>query len=445
MRHFLWLALSVFAIILGASVMTFAYNRMDGLFRSLPILHLMTAVIALAAGRVCVVIWHRRLAVTKLTGALHSVRCEGHPSALVVGRTSLAEAYLRAFLETSCQSFAIAGVVDSGCPSSGRDVLGFPLLGRVEELELILADLETRGVLIDRLIVAARPSDMSQDAQGKLSQFEQAGGRRVDHLFDLLGLDGSGLQTFADPVANTSLQNDLVSSSKEDNNSMTCSADQALLAAVKERSFWLRKRWVDFCLALLLLLMLSPIVVFAACLVLLDVGWPIIFWQVRPGRSGQPLRLYKLRTMKPSRNQYGSRLTDKERVSIIGSFLRRSRMDELPQLFNILLGEMSFVGPRPLLPIDQPAGFPARLAVPPGLTGWAQVQSVRSIAAVDKAALDIWYIQNASFALDLWIVLKTIPIVLFGERTNHNAIARSWYDLEKVGFSRATDAIDDSA
>lgn len=442
MKHFTCLALSVCAIIIGACAMTFAYNRMDGLFRSLPILHVMTAVIVLATGRICVVMWHRRLTAKKLSAALHPVGVNGQPSALIIGRTTLAETYLRAFLEGQRQSFAIAGIVDAGCPSSDRDVLGFPILGRAEELESILADLEAHGVMVEKMVVATRLSDMSQDAQSALSKFEEIQGTRVDHLFDLLGLDGTGPPAIPDFSAIGSVRSKLVPNLKEPKHTMFRTANQTVPASSTKRSFWPCKRLTDFCLALFLLLMLSPIIALLALLVLLDVGRPIIFWQMRPGRFGQPFRLYKLRTMKSSRDQHGRRLTDKERVSIVGSFLRRSRLDELPQLLNIMLGEMSFVGPRPLLPIDQPAGFDTRLAVRPGLTGWAQVQSVRNIAAADKAALDIWYIHNASVLLDLWIVIKTIPILLLGERTNHKAIARSWHELEKVGICRPECQVD---
>ncbi len=436
LRHLLQLALSIVAIIIGASTVTFAYNQMDGLFRSLPILHLMTAIIALATGRICVVIWYRRFAVMRLTNAMHSVGVAEYPSAIVIGHTSFAEAYLRAILEAKRRPFAIAGIVDSGRPGSGRDILGFPLLGKAEDLELILADLETRGIIVDRLIVAARPSDMSQDVRSELQKFECADGRRVDHLFDLLGLDDTEQSGVSDPAAQTSVRTTMFPSLQEQRRPMSWEFHQALRLSLMKRSFWPCKRLIDFGLALFLLLTLSPIMALTACLVLLDVGRPIIFWQVRPGRSGYSFRLYKFRTMRPSYSRQGRRLTDEEHVSIVGSFLRRSRLDELPQLFNILLGEMLFVGPRPLLPIDQPPGFHTRLVVRPGLTGWAQVQSVRSIAAADKAALDIWYIQHASLGLDLWIALRTIPILLFGERTNYQAIEQSWHELERVGIDR---------
>jgi len=128
-------------------------------------------------------------------------------------------------------------------------------------------------------------------------------------------------------------------------------------------------------------------------------------------------------------------------VSVIGAFLRRTRLDELPQLLSILTGEMSFVGPRPLLPADQPAGYSARLLVRPGLTGWAQIKGGRAIGAADKAALDVWYVCNMSLALDLRILLATVPMVVFGERVTEAAIVQAWLDLQAAGVCFAQDCV----
>jgi lipopolysaccharide/colanic/teichoic acid biosynthesis glycosyltransferase len=122
-------------------------------------------------------------------------------------------------------------------------------------------------------------------------------------------------------------------------------------------------------------------------------------------------------------------LLDHERLSPVGELLRRTRLDELPQLFNILRGDMSFIGPRPLLPRDQDVSHRARLLVRPGLTGWAQVVGGRAISANDKAALDVWYVKHASLWLDFKVVLKTIPIVLFGETISRHQIESAWSDL----------------
>jgi lipopolysaccharide/colanic/teichoic acid biosynthesis glycosyltransferase len=122
--------------------------------------------------------------------------------------------------------------------------------------------------------------------------------------------------------------------------------------------------------------------------------------------------------------------------------MRRLRLDELPQLFNILRGDMSFIGPRPLLAIEQSDGLRARLLVRPGLTGWAQVVGGRDISAEDKAALDVWYVRNASLALDLEIMARTIPMVLFGERISRHLIEQAWRDLKDGGVLKGDLAYD---
>jgi lipopolysaccharide/colanic/teichoic acid biosynthesis glycosyltransferase len=207
----------------------------------------------------------------------------------------------------------------------------------------------------------------------------------------------------------------------------------SVLQKISERRFWAIKRAIDFFCAAVLLLLLSPLMLIAACLVAASLGVPILFWQQRPGLGGRPFRLYKFRTMRGAHDSDGRRLSESERVSRIGNALRRLRFDELPQLYNILRGEMSFVGPRPLLPRDQSAAARARLLVRPGLTGWAQVVGGRNITPVEKAALDVWYVYHASLALDIEIVLRTVPLVLAGEHVYFALIERAWRDLRERG------------
>jgi len=131
-----------------------------------------------------------------------------------------------------------------------------------------------------------------------------------------------------------------------------------------------------------------------------DVGFPLIFWQQRPGLYGRPFKLYKFRTMRASHDGHRVRIPDDQRSSAVGQALRRARLDELPQLFNVLIGDLSLIGPRPLLPCDQTLEFAARLSVRRGITGWAQVNGGPIISTSDKLVLDVWYVQNASLVLD---------------------------------------------
>ena len=155
-------------------------------------------------------------------------------------------------------------------------------------------------------------------------------------------------------------------------------------------------------------------------LVALDVGTPLLFWQRRLGQGGRGIQVYKFRTMQSPFDRLGEPFSERRRLSAIGHLLRKTGLDELPQLLNVLVGEMSLVGPRPLLPEDQPADPTIRLMVRPGITGWAQVNGGKQITNEEKGDLDEWYIRNASPWLDLRILLLTCRYVFVGNRTKES-------------------------
>ena len=174
-----------------------------------------------------------------------------------------------------------------------------------------------------------------------------------------------------------------------------------------------------------LIFWLLPLLVIAAGITVLDVGSPVLFWQQRTGRNGRELQIYKLRTLRPPFNRKGQRIPEHQRLSWIGRLLRQTRIDEVPQLLNVLVGDMSLIGPRPLLPEDQPPNSAGRLAVRPGLTGWAQVNGGAHLSATEKDALDLWYICNASPLLDLRILGMTFFSLLRGDRRSDKALAEA--------------------
>lgn len=179
--------------------------------------------------------------------------------------------------------------------------------------------------------------------------------------------------------------------------------------------FFDMKRLLDFLLALLALLFLALPLCFVAVLVRRKLGSPVLFRQVRPGLHGQPFEMVKFRTMTDARDADGALLPDAERLTRFGRFLRASSLDELPELWNVLKGEMSLVGPRPLLmeylPLYTPEQY-RRHAVRPGITGWAQVNGRNAISWEEKFALDVWYVQNQSLWLDVKILWLTVRKVL---------------------------------
>ncbi|HWR97726.1 MAG TPA: sugar transferase, partial [Candidatus Methanoperedens sp.] len=178
------------------------------------------------------------------------------------------------------------------------------------------------------------------------------------------------------------------------------------------------KRALDVTVAAMALLLLSPLLLAAALAVRLRLGRPVLFRQVRPGRGGRPFVLLKYRTMSDARDGSGVLLPDAGRLSALGRFLRSTSLDELPELFNVLRGDMSLVGPRPLLTEYLPLYTPEqarRHEVRPGITGWAQVNGRNAISWEERFALDVWYVDNRSLRLDLRILALTVAKVLTRE------------------------------
>ncbi|MGN6594511.1 sugar transferase [Sphingopyxis terrae] len=170
------------------------------------------------------------------------------------------------------------------------------------------------------------------------------------------------------------------------------------------------KRLVDVLVAALALLLLSPVIVVTALAVARKMGRPVFFRQVRPGLHGAPFGMIKFRTMRDAVGADGSLLPDAERLTPLGQWLRATSLDELPELWNVLTGEMSLVGPRPLLMQYLPLYSPEqarRHLVRPGVTGWAQVNGRNALSWEEKFALDVWYVDNRSFWLDLRILALT--------------------------------------
>lgn len=178
------------------------------------------------------------------------------------------------------------------------------------------------------------------------------------------------------------------------------------------------KRLFDVVASFFGLLLLSPVIAVVAWQVRRKLGTPVLFRQVRPGLHGKPFEMIKFRTMKDACDAHGNPLPDSERMTAFGSFLRSSSLDELPGLWNVLKGEMSLVGPRPLLmeylPLYSAQQY-RRHEVRPGVTGWAQVNGRNALSWEDKFKLDVWYVDNRSIWLDVKIVFLTLKKVLIRE------------------------------
>jgi len=410
-----------------ASILAFAYNRLEGVARSLPFLQILTATAFLMGVRVLHRLAHERRQRHKASAVLLKPHtAEALQIILIVGLSRLAETYLQAVAELAPGQVKIAGLVGRADRHTGRLAAAQPILGMPEDIGNILDTLEVHGVVVNRIVVAAPFQSLSSTARQALLLAEGNRNIQLSFLAKDLNLDFEN----QGPADKKQMPE---SAAVPEPEAQSFEISPAALKRMAERRYWVIKRAVDCFSSALLLLLLSPLMLVTALLVAVSLGTPILFWQQRPGLGGRPFRLYKFRTMRAAHDGEGRRLSEIERVSKVGNALRRLRFDELPQLYNILRGEMSFVGPRPLLQRDQSPATGARLLVRPGLTGWAQVVGGRDITPVEKAALDVWYVCHASLALDIKIALRTIPLVLAGEHVYFALIERARSDLRERG------------
>lgn len=188
------------------------------------------------------------------------------------------------------------------------------------------------------------------------------------------------------------------------------------------------KRILDILAGFAGVVIMTPVMVVIATIIWLKLGSPVLFRQKRLGRNGIPFVIRKFRTMTDKRDKFGNLLPDAQRVTRFGRVLRRTRLDELPELATIISGEMSLVGPRPLLEssfVEMDAFERVRFSARPGLTGWSQVNGNTLLTLGEKAALDIWYLNHWSLKLDMVILWRTLGVVLFGEIRNEKNIAEA--------------------
>lgn len=177
------------------------------------------------------------------------------------------------------------------------------------------------------------------------------------------------------------------------------------------------KRIFDVVVSGIGLLVLAPLMGVIGIVIRMSLGQPVLFCQIRPGQGGVPFTLIKFRTMRNVLPGQSALETDAQRMTSVGSFLRKWSLDELPEFWNVFRGELSLVGPRPLLMEYLEKYSPEqkrRMEVKPGLTGWAQIKGRNAVSWQEKFALDVWYVDHRGFWLDLWILLVTLPVVILG-------------------------------
>lgn len=366
----------------------FSTTRLDGVPRSTPLIH----ALILAAGLIMA------RAAIRMTAADPPPASASAPDAaehiIVIGSNRLASLYIEFLRAYAPDRHRIIAILDDRPDMTGRSVAGVRVLGPTLDLVPVISEFKEHGVVTDRIIVAGDADMLSAETAADIRRLCAEGAIRLDFVPRLLGLNGRPApapDSAAVPAAVTA-------------------------AAAAARPYFRIKRIIDLCLVSLLIVILMPVLMTVALIVLLDVGSPVLFWQRRIGMNGRPFQMQKFRTLKPSFDWRGMPIAATERASWVGRLLRQVHLDELPQLLNVLVGDMSLIGPRPLLPHDQPANPDIRLTVRPGITGLAQVCGGTLLSPSEKNEFDEIYVQRASLPLDLMIVARTLKVVLFGHR-----------------------------
>jgi lipopolysaccharide/colanic/teichoic acid biosynthesis glycosyltransferase len=406
----LHLIAAVSLALLLALFVSFALSRLEGIARSVPVIQWLLLIVMMVTLRLAARIWHERRVrpQPKRLGV-------GLEHVLVIGASHLTELYLESLERYAAKKLKVVGILSDRGDFRGRLLRRLVILGTPEELPSVISQLEIHGVTVQRIAVIHPMAELSLHAREDLLALERNSGIHIDWLAERLGFDSATVDT-----------TDL---SQREKPATKFSAKREVTTLGR---YGYLKRATDLAAASLLLLALAPVGLLVSMIVAVDVGTPIVFWQQRPGRAGRPFRLYKFRTMRAAHDSDGNRIPDAQRSSWAGNLLRRLRLDELPQLYNILVGEMSFVGPRPLLPWDQPVEVMARLRVRPGLTGLAQVHGERSMSPDEKNTLDLWYIHEASFWLDVRILCRTMLVLVRGEKIDQAALRTARKGLERI-------------
>src|SRR6266436_8239088 len=374
-------------------VSLFTLTRLDGIPRSMPFTHGLLLAGGLIAARIVV----RVISSEDKEPLDYRYRRE---RIILIGANRFASSFIQLLKAYAPAHEPVSAVLDQDTKMVGRAIAGVQVLGAPHELDAIIGEFAIHGVETDRVVIAGEENFLSPAVLQELRRI--CNKRQIDLSFlpRMIGV------TERKP-ANVAVTPQRVPETP----------------AVALPAFFRLKRWIDVVGSLVLIILLFPLFLMAGGLVLLDVGRPILFWQERLGWKGRSFLIYKFRTLRAPFDSEGNPTLAGRRPLAIGRFLRATRFDELPQLLNVLLGDMSLIGPRPLLPEDQPSSTSVRLSVRPGISGWAQVHGAKLVSAEYKEKLDEWYIRNASFGTDMLIIIKTLGVVLNNRSSSQEAVA----------------------
>ena len=391
---------AVGAAVASSSMILFVFTRLEGVPRSTPVICGLVMIAGLLFARTVSRILHNdEWAFDSPTPSIHPRR-----RVLLIGVDRFAAIAIKLVDSQWPRTTEFVAALDPRPALTGRKFRGVKIVGRCEDIEAVIDEYSVHGVEIDEVWLNESAIALSRLTTARIREQCRSRGVRFAALAEALNLTPP-----IEPAARI---------------------DPAPPPAAHPAAYFRMKRLLDLTAASALMIFFAPLALVVAGLTLIDVGAPALFWQQRVGCNGRKFLLYKFRTYQAPFDSLGGRVPDDRRLSKIGRAIRATRLDELPQLLNVIVGDMSLVGPRPLLPQDQPADPRTRLSVRPGITGWAQVNGGAIVTPEDKDALDAWYVRHASILLDLRIIVSTLVFVVTGERLNLAAVeqAKSFRD-----------------
>jgi len=382
-------AIEAVKAVLFAELMTclvlFSASRLEGIPRTTPFIHALLLTAGLISVRAIVRMRHRE------PGPSPAPAKAGPQNLIAIGATKMSSLYIDLLRHYAPQQHRVLAVLDDRPEMMGRSFAGVRVLGPAAHLLPLIEEFAEHGMETHRVLVGLDADSLSAETLAQIRNVCDAHDADLQFIPALVGLE-----RLTAPH--------------------TSEAESRERPGLVPSGYLLRKRALDFLGAFVFLTLLIQVFVLVTLAVLVDVGSPVLFWQRRIGRNGHSFQIYKFRTLRPSFDWQGEPLPEDERLSWVGRMLRKTRLDELPQLLNVIVGDMSLVGPRPLLPRDQPDNPATRLSVRPGITGWAQIHGGATISSDEKNKLDEWYVQHASFLLDLKIMAKTFVVLVLGGR-----------------------------
>ncbi len=389
---------AVATTVASSSLTLFVLTRMEGVPRSTPLIYALVLGSGLVLARTMARYSHAERSPNEQFEETPSLMPQHVRRVLLIGADRFAAATIKLLNCQRPRTTLVVAALDPRMHFHGRAMSGVKIIGRVEELEAIVDEYQVHGVDIDEVWLSDDAAALPVEAMARLNQQCQNRGLKLKPIAAALNLEP---RVQEDPRL----------------------YEWAPVGEIELSRYFKLKRAMDILASASLLIAVAPLATITACLVLYDVGAPLLFWQQRIGRNGRKFLLYKFRTYHAPFDRSGIKIAPEDRLSRLGRAIRAARLDEIPQLLNVLVGDMSLIGPRPLLPIDQPSDPRLRLSVRPGITGWAQLNGGTFVTPAEKDALDVWYIKHASIALDLKIAVKTLLFsVTGGEKMNHAAV-----------------------